>query len=331
MSLFVPGRTYALKTYNQLRQRAELTEAELPPLPCPPALATEFVLSLPKGATWSVNALLGGRDHAFPVLGGFRREVNRTRQDFSAAFFDLNPDLAAQPDDAPIPAGTLVRARWNHLRRCRVGGRAFYGNWVGNGGTFWWMSRPTNLFDLAGKFHDFAYEVNALTWQLAGQRMPEAFWSRKAKADFLFVAMTRGLARELDPEGRLFRRLADANFDDKPELFRRGDGFINPLVHLPGDWLTLPYSELANRPRPCRIERLQKAPGANIQIPVYETFYPSEVPVPAEDREGLWRSLVARKLPAGDSLVDLENLDEQDGSDFRSASPWTGRISRPAA
>ena len=92
------------------------------------------------------------------------------------------------------------------------------------------------------KIHDFGAEINGLYHQggeaWRRREMPRAYWSRKAKNDVIMWTL------KTDSLGGLM----NIPFFPFEELFLAGDGFVNPLVHAPHDWLYLPYSHLMHPP-----------------------------------------------------------------------------------
>ena len=113
-------------------------------------------------------------------------------------------------------------------------------------------TRPVDMWDLAGKIHDFNYHINDLSWGLGNALMNLSDgWktrSRKAKSDYIFRKMTFG--QHQDPWTIMWGVGANISFDGAtPANFRKNDCFDNALVRKELDnenkYLMIPYIKLS--------------------------------------------------------------------------------------
>jgi hypothetical protein len=128
-------------------------------------------------------------------------------------------------------------------------------NFVGPGWNGPFRTRPRNAFDFAAKIHDLTYCLNGLSggW---GNTESASELSKKSKADRLFRLLTSAHTGG-NLLSRLLHPLTEATFLGGDESdFRRGDGFVNPLVDqtvvaalsAPQRYLMIPYDGLPGRP-----------------------------------------------------------------------------------
>lgn len=131
-------------------------------------------------------------------------------------------------------------------------------NFAGPGyrGTF--MMRPRDMFDLASKLHDLAFQLNALQVYFKPKkgsklREPKA-QSRKAKADYVF----REMNKHAGVSGFYWWSSRQIFDGENRKEFLAGDGYLNPLV-LPHVWtklcnpavtLMIPFDHLPKDQRP---------------------------------------------------------------------------------
>ncbi|MCC5844082.1 MAG: hypothetical protein JJU05_07515 [Verrucomicrobia bacterium] len=247
---------------------------------------------------WSdlFNHLNGFEKKPYRKVGGFVRE--------KMSFMDES-DLVNTFKLPPFPGpGNTVRLNWNHLTAAHVGGTAWIGNFAGPGASVAFFARPACLFDLIAKIHDFAYEINGLTFD--GRSRPEAVWSRLAKADWIFQKM-------LDSTGStglhmwLADRFSECLFRADPALFRSGDGFINPIKAMPKHWLMIAPQYLAEEPS-IRV-RITRNRGGRRRRVVRKCLDPYLVT--DHDKADFWKYSVQNDIPT-ETIQTLERL----GSDY---------------
>lgn len=91
-------------------------------------------------------------------------------------------------------------------------------------------ARPTDLFDLASKLHDFMYEANGI--KIAKLARDPREQSRKSKADYIFRVMIAeaGVIDELD-DLYLAAGARMIFHGRNRSQFRRDDGFVNIIHH----------------------------------------------------------------------------------------------------
>lgn len=263
--------------------------------------------------------------YSHSVLGGFRPNNE-----------NLTDELRRQNPGAPeklVPGVKLV-ASWHHLRTRKVGGYSVYGNWVGPGAQDLWFTRPTNVFDLAGKLHDFAYEVNGLSFR--DEKRPEMFWSRIAKADYLFFKLLEPFQPLPDSLSTSMQSYARTIFHPFPKLFRRDDCFINPLIHLPKDWLCVPHQYLApnEKPNPRRV-RSGSTPGSNhLPRAMYEYLPDYRASMQGVDTLDAWIPRLDRLLPDNQRqnfanvITELRALGTTGRVTVISEKPWSREVTR---
>jgi hypothetical protein len=228
----------------------------------------------------------------------------------------------------PWAVGDKIKFNWHYLRGLRVGGYGLYGLWSGPGAQGRWFTRPMDSFDVVSKLHDFAYEANGL--RVADKARPEAYWSRKAKADAMFFLLADSL-REM-PSNMAATHVAVARdiFDHSPLLFRQDDCFINPLRYMPKDWLLVPYSTLPRDKKPSyRVPAPPSAGRNRAHAPSWAPDY--NQPVAEFDTADGWMAAF-RPLTADpvsfDAVIDEVRALTGAGSDFTQADPWQAPVSR---
>ncbi|MEM6258553.1 MAG: hypothetical protein AAGI37_09605 [Planctomycetota bacterium] len=126
-------------------------------------------------------------------------------------------------------------------------------------------ARPTDLFDLCAKVHDFGYEANGISFTSISQDRSER--SRKSKCDYIFRQMAKSCGVVDDLEDVFLSLGARLAFLGRNSLlFRSGDGFVNVI----GDerfsssqgHRVIPFSELSAADRE-RIELEPSDPNEN--------------------------------------------------------------------
>ncbi len=243
-----------------------------------------------------LNPLSGLGNRAYRKIGGFVRD-GETRLDESQIRARF-PDLPDWPGN-----GGTVTVTWHHLTRSLVGGYSIGGsNFVGPGASVLYFARPVSLFDLIAKIHDFAYEINGLVFNRPFQ--PEAFWSRLAKADWIFEQMLYAAGLEL-PIHWLADRFAKHCFYADPSLFRAEDRFINPFQAIPKSWLMAPPNYLVEEPK-CRVSGPRRGQRSGIVM-----LKPDPYVVTESDQANLWKELIGSEIPS-----KLTNALEMLGENF---------------
>jgi hypothetical protein len=228
----------------------------------------------------------------------------------------------------PWRKGTAVNFSWHHLRGTRVGGYGLYGLWSGPGAQGRWFTRPADSFDLIAKLHDFTYEANGL--RVADKTRPEAYWSRKAKADALYFLLTDSLTELPSNMAATHVEIARHIFDHSPLLFRQDDCFINPLDYIPKDWLMVPYSVLPRDLKPTYRTSMTPNSGRNraralAWLPDYTA------PVAQFDTADAWvpvfRTLTSDPIKF-DAMLDEVRALTGAGRAFTQADPWQTSVTR---
>ncbi|MEM0967567.1 MAG: hypothetical protein AAGJ81_15570 [Verrucomicrobiota bacterium] len=246
-----------------------------------------------------LNPLLRLEARSYRKVGGFvRKNGERLEETVIQEQFNFLP---------PWPGGeSSVTLDWNHLTKSLVGGSSIGGsNFVGPGARTLYFARPVSLFDLIAKIHDFAYEINGLVFNRPSQ--PEAFWSRLAKADWIFQQMLQAAGLEV-PIHWLADRFAKYFFYGDPSLFRDGDRFINPIQAIPKSWLMAPPKYIVEEPVVhVRGPRRGQRQGILMRKP-------DPYVVTLSDKPDLWKELISEDVPASLTRA-LESLGENFPSD----------------
>lgn len=244
--------------------------------------------------SWSelLNPFADREARSYRKVGGFvRHGADPMEESELEELFDL----------APFPGGQeYAKLSWGHLDTLPVGGRALYGNFVGPGADAIYFARPTGMLDLIAKIHDFAYEINGLHYKPRSQ--PAAFWSRLAKADWIFVQMLEATGRD-DLIYWFAKVFAECKFRGDPELFRADDRFINPIQALPKNWLMVPPDFLPEVPKVSVKGKKTGGRRTAIVRPLLDPYQATE-----SDQPDLWIDLVADQIPS-DLTLALASLD----------------------
>lgn len=257
-----------------------------------------------------------GKDY-FPVIGGFKiMKENGHWTNFPEQV--KSSIVAGNLQGDVVPAGTEFQFSWNHLKNHDNSGLSLHGNFAGPGGSGNWYTRPVHWYDLAAKLHDFAYEVNGLSFEESNQ--PLVYWSRRAKADTIFRRMTDGykdenVLRRL--KTLLVQNIGKYYLKDRDDLFLSNDGFINPLVHIPDDWLMIPYEALHQKPPKIHEHRKRRSVkrGKRSYTSVKTNYWdPTE-----EDQPGSWKERLQSYFEnspgfEGTSVASLESITNEKGN-----------------
>lgn len=327
MPHFEPGRTYTQREYRRIRGTVEALD--IPPNPNRirrgPAYAFKVLTTdVDARGVVTVRDLVGWDDPKRRIIGGFVVRDGKKRRDF------LDAELRRQglSLNNRLKVGDVLRLRWDHLRTWKTTGTATYGNFVGPGSGAWWFTRPVDLFDLAAKLHDFAYELNGLRVRLNARR-PAAFWSRKAKADMIFKGLTDPIRDGFGLGGRFQRWVAGLIFALNNRLYLQGDHFINPLRYTPQDWLLLPYKSLQNVPDRFRVRYQRRDPSSGRRRSYLRHYHSYEVPVLGEDTTDAWKPPV-RKLIGSYVFARLERINGETGHKAVRRESWIDAVPHPA-
>lgn len=144
-------------------------------------------------------------------------------------------------------------------------------------------TRPTNLFDLAAKLHDLAFELNGLQVNLTGARSA-ILQSRKERADMMFRLMNRHA--QVIGLWNFGSKLIFDGLDRKK--FLADDGYVSVLhptylaqLSNPADYLMIPYSRLPGNQRPVVVTPRPASRATTQAFLAVETSHPDyskEVP-----------------------------------------------------
>jgi hypothetical protein len=277
-----------------------------------------FGYQLTAGETW--ESLAGLAPFSWRKIGGIRLDA--------VADPSVDPDYFWPDHPQPWAEGDRIKFNWNYLRGLRVGGFGLYGLWSGPGAQGRSFTRPMDRFDVVSKLHDFAYEANGL--RVADKTRPEAYWSRKAKADAMFFLLADSL-KELPSNMAATHVAVGRNIlDHSPLLFRQDDCFINPLRYLPKDWLLVPYSTIPRDLKPSYRVPAPPSSGRNhANAPAWAPDY--NQPVAEIDVADGWitafRPLTHDPQEFDATLNEVLGLTGA-GKEFTQADPWQTSVSR---